>query len=277
MALYHIIILSLIQGLTEFLPVSSSGHLVLYHDLTGSDETDTAARWTEDLTLDVAVHVGTLFSVLLYFRRDLAEMIASNLPFGAKTKKSGPNMALFVILASIPVILAGFALYMWKPEWLRSLEIMGWATVIFGIALWLADRFKPQDKTLDALTLKGAFLIGLAQMLALIPGTSRSGITMTAARVMGYTRTDAAKFSLFLSIIAIAGAGVIGALQLYQNGSVMLGMDVLIALALSFISGWIAIAVMMRWLERFSFTPFAIYRVILGGALLGLFYGGVIG
>lgn len=272
MAMYHIFILALIQGITEFLPISSSGHLVLYHDLFGEDSSD---QWADDLSIDVAVHVGTLASVMLYFWRDIRDML-----FGLgriDLKSNDTKMIGYIGIASAPVIIAGFALFLWKPDWLRSIEVMGWATLVFGVLLWWVDHRAPSDKILANMSVRSALIIGLAQVLALIPGTSRSGITMTAARHLGFCRTNAAKFSMLLAIVAISGAGVIGGLQLYQSGDLMLGVDMLIAALLAFLSGWIAIALMMRWLEKATFTPFAVYRIILGAGLLGLFYTGVIG
>ena len=145
---------------------------------------------------------------------------------------------------------------------------MAGATILFGILLWIADRMPDRGKTLKNLNIKDSCLIGLSQALALIPGTSRSGITMTTARFLGYSRLESAHFSLLLAIIAITGAGVIGAIELSQNGDSALGSDALIAAALAFIAGWFSIAIMMRWIEKIGFAPFAIYRVILGAALL---------
>ena len=263
-----LIILALIQGLTEFLPVSSSGHLVLVHHIFNGIE-----NWDERLIMDVAVHVGTLFSVLVYFRRDVLKMLKGLLDWIKRDFKSeGSKLNLHVLLASLPVIFAGFALHVLKPDWLLLLEVMAWSTIIFGILLWIADRAPKSDKTLKDMDLKDALLIGLAQTLALIPGTSRSGITMTAARFLGYKRTESAHFSLLLAIIAISGAGAIGGVELIESGNAELRLDALLAIALSFLSGLLAISLMMKWLERSTFTVFAIYRIILGCALLGIIY-----
>lgn len=160
-----------------------------------------------------------------------------------------------------------------EPSWMLSIEIVAWTTLIFGIILWLADRFKPAERTIEDMSLKHALFIGLAQTLALIPGTSRSGITMTMGRVLGYTRTESAHFSLLLGIIAISGAGLLSGITMIEKHILIEAMGmVLLAALLAFISGYIAIALMMKWLERCSFTPFAIYRVILGILLLGFIY-----
>ena len=269
MPLYHILLLAVIQGLTEFLPVSSSGHLVLTHALLGNGEQNLC--WETNRLMDVAVHVGTLLAVLLYFRKDLFNMLGGIF----NKNSSGFKMAMHLIIASLPVIIAGFMLHKMEPSFLCMIEVMAWTTLIFGIVLWVADRFE-NTKTLDKMELPQALIIGISQTLALIPGVSRSGITMTSARFLGFTRVEAARFSLLLSIVAISGAGALSGLDLFQTGDLKLGSDVLIAIFLSFATGWISIALMMKWLSRATFTPFAIYRIILGIALLSMLYGGVI-
>lgn len=271
MIIHHILVLALIQGLTEFLPVSSSGHLVLVHDLLGGEQLE---RWREDLLLDIAVHVGTLLSVLVYFRKDVSAMFCGLLKVNAQASAPGRLLLVHVIIASVPVVAAGLLLHIWAPDWLRSVEIMAWSTLIFGIVLWWADRNPVTSRQISDITLRDALVIGCAQVLALVPGTSRSGITMTAGRFLGLSRTEAAHFSLLLAIIAIAGAGTIGLYQLWQSGFGELGYDVLLAAFLAFFSGWAAIAGMMAFLARASFMVFAVYRVLLGTALLGLIYTG---
>ena len=274
MLLYHIILLAIIQGITEFLPVSSSGHLGLFHCFT-----DHCNYWdTKNLTMDIAVHVGTLLSVLTYFWRDVVKMIVGVKDIGTgQAKSDNAKLLYFMFISSLPVIIAGFILNILEPDWLKTLHVIAWATILFGILLWWADRKTQSTRTIDNLTIKDALLIGLAQMLALIPGTSRSGITMTAARMLGYSRQESAHYSLLLAIIAISGAGTLIGLDLLKSEDVQLSLDVLIAVILSFISGWIAILAMMKFLEKCTFTIFAIYRVILGGALLTLLYTGMIG
>ncbi len=269
MALFPIIILALVQGITEFLPISSSGHLILVHALFGENQS-----WDSTKLMDVAVHVGTLFAVLIYFRKDVWVMVQGIIPFlTLKFDQKPAKLNLHILIASIPVIAAGLVLHMLEPSWLLMTEIVAWTTLIFGVLLWVADRKEEQAKTLDDLNVKEALLIGLAQTLALLPGTSRSGITMTASRFLGYSRTESARFSLLLSIIAIAGAGVLGAKDVIDSGDAELGLNVLIAMILSFISALVAIALMMKWLQKSTFTPFAIYRIILGAALLVILYG----
>lgn len=273
MILYHIILLAIIQGLTEFLPVSSSGHLGLFHCFT-----DQCDQWdAENLTMDIAVHVGTLLSVLLYFWRDVIRMLLGLKDIGTgKAKSSDAQLLLFVLISSIPVIVAGLILHQFEPDWLKTLHVIAWATLGFGVVLWWADKQPETTRTLSDITYKDAILIGLAQILALIPGTSRSGITMTASRFLGYSRTECAHYSMLLAMVAISGAGALISLDLIKDGNVQLGIDAAIAVVLSFISGWVAIHLMMKFLERATFTVFAIYRILLGGGLLFLLYSGVI-
>lgn len=274
MILYHIIILAVIQGLTEFLPVSSSGHLGLFHCFI-----DQCDQWdAENITMDIAVHVGTLFSVLLYFWRDVVKMFIGVKDIGTgKAKTDNANLLLFVLISSIPVIVAGLVLKIFEPDWLKTLHVIAWATIIFGVVLWWADAKTTATREIKDLTFKDAILVGLAQMLALIPGTSRSGITMTAARFLGFSRTESAHYSLLLAMVAISGAGALIGLDLIKEADVQLGINALIAVVFSFISGLIAISLMMKFLEKCTFTIFAIYRIILGGGLLILLYAGMIG
>lgn len=269
MPLYHILILALVQGISEFLPISSSGHLVLTHTLLGNSSIDLC--WSQNRMIDIAVHVGTLFSVLIYFRQDLIQMF-----LGAVSKNSeGFQLLKNIIIASIPVIIGGYILNRLQLPLLCLIEVMAWMTLIFGIVLWFADRFD-QSKTLGEMRGIQALIIGISQTLALVPGVSRSGITITSARFLGFSRTEAARFSLLLSIIAIGGAGALGSFDLYQTGDLTIGINVLIAATLSFLAGWAAIALMMKWLSKATFAPFAIYRIVLGIILLGLIYSGTL-
>lgn len=269
MPFYHIVILALIQGITEFLPVSSSGHLVLTHYFLDGGKIDSC--WEQNRLIDVAVHVGTLFSVLVYFRKDIFSILC-NLH---KPKSNEFGLGMHILIASVPVIIAGFCIQQLQFSFLCLLEIMAWMTLIFGFVLYFSDKFDIQ-KSLSSMTKKQAFLIGLSQTLALIPGVSRSGITMISGRFMGFSRVEAARFSLLLSIVAISGAGTLGGIEIYNQNNFSLTNDVILSVILAFISGWIAIALMMKWLSKATFKPFAIYRVILGVALLGLIYSGLI-
>ncbi len=270
MPLFHILILALVQGISEFLPISSSGHLVLTHALLGNAQNDMC--WQTNRLLDVAVHVGTLMSVLIYFRKDLFKILANITKPDSDSFGLGAN----VIIASLPVIIIGFIFQKIQPDFVCLLEIMAWMTIIFGIVLYFADKFN-DSKPLSVMNKKESFVIGLSQALALVPGVSRSGITMTSARFLGFSRVDCAKFSLLLSIIAISGAGLLGGIETYKSGNAQLGMEVVMAIILSFLSGLIAIHLMMKWLAKATFKPFVIYRILLGAFLLVLIYGNFLG
>ncbi|MFP4098649.1 MAG: undecaprenyl-diphosphate phosphatase, partial [Alphaproteobacteria bacterium] len=159
----------------------------------------------------------------------------------------------------------------------KTLHVIAWTTLIFGIVLWYADTKTPTAKNIDHMNMKDSLIIGLAQTLALIPGTSRSGITITAARFLGYSRSESARYSLLLAIVAISGAGALIGLGIIKDGDTQLGVNVLIGVFFSFISGLVAIFVMMKFLEKATFTAFSIYRIMLGGALLVLLYTDIIG
>lgn len=266
MPLLHLVILALIQGITEFLPISSSGHLALYPMLTGVQD--------QGQEIDVAVHVGTLFAVMVYFRADVAMAVRGGLRL-LKFDLATPEafLALLLIVATIPTVIAGGLLWALDlSDALRSLAVIGWATLIGGVVLWLADRYGPQERTAREWLLKDALLMGMAQVIALIPGASRSGVTMTAARGLGYNRQDAARLSMLMSIPTIIAAGTLLGLKLARDGDATLGMDAAIAAVLSFMAALAAIALFMRMLQSWTMTPFAIYRVFLGFGLLYIAY-----
>lgn len=268
MLLLQIVVLAVVQGITEFLPISSSGHLILVPIF---------ADWPDQgLAMDGAVHLGALGAVVIYFWRDVWAMAAG---LGRQlTGQNNPGARLFwqVVLGTIPVVIAGYLLKtMAATDALRSIAVIGWAMIIGGIALWVADRFCMRVKTVAHLPYGEAMVIGIAQILALIPGTSRSGITMTAARALGYERAEGARFSLLLSIPTTLAAGVLLSLDIYESGNAALTESALIAAGLSFVSALIALALMMAWLKRASFTPFVIYRLILGVVLLAVAYQGL--
>lgn len=265
MALTQIIVLAIVQGITEFLPISSSGHLVLVPILAG---------WPDQgLMLDVAVHVGTLGAVMIYFWQDLMAMITGVFRLFRGRRDSGARLAGQVIVATLPVLLAGYVFDQYVGEGLRSIQVIGWATLGFGLLLYVADQMCMTVKRLDHSTYLDVVIIGVAQVLALIPGTSRSGITMTAARFLGYERSEAARFSMLLSIPTIAASGLWLGLTLQKVDDVQMTQGVVAAAGLSFVVAIFSITALMAWLQRVSFTPFVIYRVILGLALLAVAYG----
>lgn len=260
MVLYHILILAVVQGITEFLPISSSGHLILTSKVLG---------WPDQgLMIDIAVHVGTLFAVMLYFWRDMWDMAVGVVRLAGGRSSPGARLALYVVVGTIPVVIAGHFGKNAIETYLRSAEVIAWSTLVFGILLWVADRVGMTLRKIEHLTWGSAFFIGMMQVLALIPGTSRSGITMTAARLLGMERQDAARFSMLLSIPTILGAGLLSGYDLYKSGDVALGQDVMIAAVLAFFTAIVAIWGLMLWLRNASFTPFVIYRIVLAAGLL---------
>lgn len=267
----QILILAAIQGITEFLPISSSGHLILVPKLTGLTD--------QGLMLDVAVHVGTLVAVILYFWRDVFGMVSALSRIFQQIlnyRKLDAEFWLFckLVLATLPAIAVGLYVNKYMGANLRTLEIIGWATLCFGILLFVADKINMTVRKMEHISFGGAFFIGLMQAISLVPGTSRAGITMTAARFLGVERQDAARFSLLLSIPTIIGAGVLKGYELSESTDRVLFFDVLTVTGLSFLFALVAISLLMVWLRRASFTPFVIYRILLGGVLLGIVYYG---
>lgn len=262
--LFHIVVLSVVQGLTEFLPVSSSGHLILVPKLLG---------WPDQGHLmDVAVHLGTLAAVLLYSRKDVGRMIVGLWMLVRGKRDPGARLAFLILVATLPVIPAGFLMEKFEDSF-RNLALVGWTTLGYGALLWIVDRATLTVKRMEHVSYLEAFLIGIAQCLALVPGTSRSGVTMTAARLFGYERAEAARFSFLMSIPTISAAGLLAVLHIVKSGDAEMGADALLAAGFSFLTGLVAIWILMAWLKRATFTPFAVYRLALGGALLFLAYG----
>ncbi len=260
MGLTEIILLAVVQGITEFLPISSSGHLRAAAEILGITGST--------LAIDVAVHVGTLGAVIIYFWRDIMRIIVGVLSFAAGKRTDAGFLGLYIVAASIPIFVAGFLGRDFIDNELRTLEIIGWTSIGFGLLLWWADRTGMTVLNLQHLNARNAILIGLAQVLSLVPGTSRAGVTITAARLLGYERSEAARFSMLLSIPAIAGAGLLITLELIASGDTTVTRGAVISGILAFITALAAIALLMRWLKFAGFTPFVIYRVLMGGAIL---------
>ena len=266
MPVLHLVLVALIQGITEFLPVSSSGHLILLPNLTSLED--------QGLVIDVAVHLGTLGAVMLYFWSDVRRG-ASGIPKVLRRQIDDQNawLALCVIVATIPVVIAGLLLKISGfDDALRSVAVVGWTTLIFGLVLYWADQTGRADKTADRWSLKDALIMGLSQALALIPGTSRSGITITAARRLGYARTDAARLAMLMSIPTILASGALLGLEVAFNMDASAAKDAGIAAIFAFFAALAALALMMRLLQSVSFTPYVIYRVALGVVLLWVAY-----
>ncbi len=261
MSLEQLILLALIQGLTEFLPVSSSAHLILLSSLTSFEDQGTL--------IDVAVHVGSLFAVIAYFRRDVLRLFAGLGHILARRQTADSKLLWALIIGTIPTVIVGALVYVsGAVDGLRSPLVIGWATLIFGVLLYESDRIGMRYKTAGKLTLRGALFIGLAQVLSLVPGTSRSGITITAGRFLGYERTEAARFSMLLSIPTIGMIGVLLGIELLRSGEPVLQTSALIVMALSFVTAYAAIWFFMSLVNRIGLLPFAIYRVVMGSGLL---------
>lgn len=266
MTWFHLLILAIVQGLTEFLPVSSSAHLILPAQIFG---------WPDQGPLiDLMAHLGSLGAVLIYYRQDVRRMLAGGFDLISfnKSRQSSDQAQLtsYILIATPPALLVGFVMNLngWD-EAVRSPLIIAWAMIVFGVILWLADVLGKKLKTIEGMNWKAAFMIGLAQMIAFIPGTSRSGITMTAARALGFTRTESARFSMLMAIPIIGVGGCFAFVNLLKNGSgTATWMDGLVVAGLSLIAAYFAIYVFMRLIEKISFFPFMIYRLAAGGALL---------
>ena len=261
-SLFHLFLVAVIQGLTEFLPVSSSGHLILLPALTGMED--------QGQTIDVAVHVGTLFAVVLYFWADV-KIAAGGLTRLARGKvdTAGAFLALCLVIATVPVILVGLILSVTGlTDALRSTAVIGWTMLLFGIVLYWADQKGPSTREAGAWSLKHALIMGLWQAVALIPGTSRSGITITGARFLGYKREDAAKLAMLMSIPTILASGTLLGLEVASEANWQLLIDGAVAALFAFFAALMALVLMMRLLKSVSFTPYVIYRIALGVILL---------
>ena len=261
MELWHIIVLAVIQGLTEFLPISSSAHLILPSQVFG---------WPDQgLAFDVAVHVRTLAAVVWYFRSEVCRLTvawAGDTVRGRVGQDSG--LAWAVIAGTVPAGLAGLLLNDFIETSLRSGLVIAVSTIGFGLVLWWSDAVGRRNRDLPALTMKDAVIIGVAQALALIPGTSRSGITITAALFLGFGREAAARFSFLLSIPLILAAGLLKTLELVEQGGATDWAAIALGAALSFVSAVVCIHLFLKFLERLGLMPFVIYRLVLGLLLL---------
>ena len=266
MSLFHLVLVALLQGVTEFLPISSSGHLILLPALSGLED--------QGQVIDVAVHVGTLAAVIIYFWRDVRTGLMG-LPrlVTGRADTEGARLALGLIIATIPTVLLGAILHFTGlSDMLRSTAVIGWTMLIFGIVLYVADQKGAEVKTARDWGLRDALIMGLWQMIALIPGTSRSGITITGARQLGYTRTEGARIAMLMSIPTILASGILLGAEVAVEANTALMRDGLIAAAFAFLSALAALTLMMRLLRSVSFTPYVIYRVILGVILLAVAY-----
>ena len=266
MTLFNLLLVAMIQGVTEFLPISSSGHLILLPSLSGLAD--------QGQIIDVAAHVGTLCAVVLYFWADVRLALGGTARLlRGKVDTQGAFLALCLLIATIPVILFGLFLKLTGlSDAMRSITVIGWTMIIFGIFLYWADQTGPIEKTAEKWTMKDAVKMGLWQAVALIPGTSRSGITITAGRMLGYTRTDAARLSMLMSIPTIIASATLLGLEVIGTADASAFRDIGIVTAMSFAAALLALTLMMRLLKAVSYTPYVVYRLGLGAVLLWIAY-----
>lgn len=264
MTTLQIIVLAVVQGITEFLPISSSGHLILVPHLFG---------WADQgLLIDLAVHVGSLVAVLAYFWRDVWMMFRGIPKLFTDRRDPGARLLILILIATIPAVVIGLFAKETVETAFRSVELVAWTVIIWGIVLFIADRFGATVRRVEHLTVGAAFLIGCAQAIAIVPGTSRSGITITAARFLGMERADAARFSFLLSLPTIAGAGLLGMKDLMETGSAELQHDAFVAAIIACFTAFGAIWFLMSYVRRSTYTAFVVYRVLLGIGLLTWVY-----
>ena len=257
----QVVVLGVLQGLTEFLPISSSAHLILLPLLVS---------WPDQgLAFDVAVHVGTLLAVLAYFRRDLLRMGHNWLRSLAASDRVGDsNMVWFLLVGTVPAGVCGIAINAFGTELLRSAWVITGATVFFALLLWWCDRYKRGARGDADIGWRDALLIGAAQSLALIPGASRAGVTITAGLALGLTRETAARFSFLLSIPVVVGAGVLKAMEAWSSQEPVAWDAMLIGTLIAFVCAYVTIHFFLKLVDRVGLFPFVIYRLVLGAVLL---------
>ena len=248
----EIVILAAVQGISEFLPISSSAHLIVISKLY-----DVRAS---SILIDISFHLGSLLAIIFFFRKDLFNL------------KNNKKLLKLIIIGSIPLIIFGYILHSTELIFiLRNIEIIAWATLIFGIILYLADQRKINQTISTNLNTRSIIIIGLFQILALIPGVSRAGITMTAARFLKFNRVDSGKISFLLSIPALAGASFLGLKDAF-NSSIEINITIIISVVLSFLFSYLTIKFFLNFLNRFSLNLFVIYRVIVALILFYIIY-----
>jgi len=258
MALEIIIILSLIQGITEFLPISSSAHLIIIPEFFLNIDSSRG--------FDVSLHFGSLLAVIYYLKKDLIKIILDTIFL--KKDNEGFIILKNLIISTIPVIIVGFLVHINNFDIIRSIEVIGWTTLIFGILLGIADRNLKVIKYFKSLNLKDALVIGIAQTLAIIPGTSRSGIVITAGLYMGFSRFDASKYSLLLSIPVIIAATTLESINLFIEKGFFFNNEMIMGIILSFCVALITIRLFMNWINKASLKIFVAYRIMLGILIL---------
>ena len=267
MSTIQIFYLSLLQGITEFLPVSSSGHLILLSKFSYFPD--------QGLALDVAVHVGSILAVLIYFSETIYDIIKGVFKtyFIPTFKNQGAKLFWLLVIGTIPAVVVGYLLKNYGMEWARNTKLIGWTILVYGLLLFIADKISMTIRKIEHMGIFDAIVIGCAQCLALVPGTSRSGITITFARFLGMERREAAKFSMLLSIPAIIGAAVLTTYEVCQAGSLNELRWMFDGVLFSYVSSIVAIYIVMWWLKKSTFLPFVLYRIALGSILFLDSYG----
>ena len=249
----EVLILSLVQGITEFIPVSSSSHLIIFSKFLNFDN--------QSLMVDVSLHIGSFLAVITFFHKEIINFVKNK------------NLFFKIILSSIPVMITGFFLVELNLiDNLRNIKIIGWMTIIFGVLLFLSDKFKLSKNLNSNFTFKNALIIGFFQTLALIPGVSRSGITITGARLLSFERIDAAKISFLMSIPVLGAISIFGLKELYSTNDLNLSTLSLTSMIFSFICSLVTIKFFLLYVKKFSLIIFVIYRIILGTFLLFISY-----
>jgi undecaprenyl-diphosphatase len=248
----EILILSAVQGISEFLPVSSSAHLILVSSMYDFK--------TSSLLIDISLHLGSLFAIIFYYRKDLFDL------------KHNKKLLNLIIIGSLPLIIFGYILHSTEIIYLlRNIKIIAWTTLFFGIILFFADQRKIEQNITTNLNFKSIIFIGLFQILALIPGVSRAGITMTAARFLKFNRVDSSKISFLLSIPALTGASLLGLKDVF-NQSIEINYLILVAVALSFLFSYITVKFFLFYINKFSLNIFVLYRVLIALVLFLIIY-----
>jgi undecaprenyl-diphosphatase len=249
----EIFILSLVQGITEFLPISSSSHLILISEYLRFNN--------QALDIDVSLHIGSFFAVIVYFKKDIFNFIKNK------------DLFLKIIISSIPVMGVGYILVRFNLiDHIRNIKVIGWTTLLFGILLYFSDKLDMQKNIKSNFTFKSAIFIGLFQILSLIPGVSRSGITITGARMLKFKRYEAAKISFLLSIPTLAAVSTFGFVNLIQIKNFNFSFLMIVSIILSFLFSFITIKYFLKYIKTFSLNIFVIYRIILGVVLLLISY-----
>ena len=249
----EVLILSLIQGVTEFLPISSSSHLILFSKLTDFQN--------QSLSLDVSLHIGSFLAVITFFYNDLIKFLKNK------------DLFIKILISSLPVMILGFLLVQSNLiSELRNIKVIGWMTLLFGVLLYISDKFNMHKNLESDFTYKSALMIGFFQMISLVPGVSRSGITITAARLLKFNRYDAAKISFLLSIPTLAVVSIFGIKDIVSAENMNISFLNLFSILLSFVFSLITIKYFLQYIKSFSLDIFVIYRVILGLVILAFAY-----